>query len=81
MRKRDRTRTPKSRMIRAPKKLLSPEKKQAMLKVQGRYMGIVRHLPNVDKVLVKAHRREKGFGSAVKFARDLLRAAKARSAR
>jgi hypothetical protein len=46
---------------------------RARLKVQGEYLGLVRHLSAKDRVRVKAVRASSGYGAAIKMARRLTR--------
>src|SRR5262245_47301167 len=42
---------------------------RARLKVQGEYLGLVRHLSAKDRARVKALRAKSGYGAAIKTAR------------
>jgi hypothetical protein len=44
---------------------------RARLKVQGEYLGLVRHLTARNRARVKAMKAEKGYGAALKLARQL----------
>lgn len=46
---------------------------RARLKVQGEYLGLVRHLSAKDRTRVKAVRAKTGYGAAIKMARRLAR--------
>ena|SRR5436309_3214033 len=45
---------------------------RARLRVQGEYLGLVRHLSVRDRARVKALRSRKGYGPAIKMARRLV---------
>ena len=46
---------------------------RARLRVQGEYLGLVRHLSAKDRTQVKALRAKNGYGAAIKMARRLTR--------
>jgi len=53
-----------------PRRPLSPADK-ARLKMQGEYLGLVRHLSATDRRKVKMMKAEKGYKPALKLARQL----------
>ena len=48
-------------------------KDRARLKLQGEYLGLMRHLPKTHHARVKALRAKRGYPPAIKLARRLLR--------
>ena len=46
---------------------------RARLRVQGEYLGLVRHLSAKDRTRVKAIRARNGYAAAIKMARRLTR--------
>ena len=46
---------------------------RARLRIQGEYLGLVRHLSPKDRNRVKALRAKSGYGAAIKVARRLTR--------
>ena len=46
---------------------------RARLRVQGEYLGLVRHLSAKDRTRVKAVRARSGYAAAIKMARRLTR--------
>lgn len=54
------------------KRVLSP-KDRARLKLQGEYLGLMRHLPKTHHARVKALRAKRGYPPAIKLARRLMR--------
>jgi len=46
---------------------------RARLRIQGEYLGLVRHLSAKDRARVKAVRAKNGYGVAIKMARRLTR--------
>ena len=58
------------RAARRNRKSVSP-RVQALRKLQGRYMGLVRNLSAAQKAQVKKVKLEKGYGPALKLASSL----------
>jgi hypothetical protein len=50
-------------------------KDHARLKLQGEYLGLMRHLPKTHHARVKALRAKRGYPPAIKLARRLLKSA------
>lgn len=50
-------------------------KDHARLKLQGEYLGLMRHLPKSHHARVKALRAKRGYPPAIKLARRLLKSA------
>jgi hypothetical protein len=48
-------------------------KDHARLKLQGEYLGLMRHLPKSHHARVKALRAKRGYPPAIKLARRLMR--------
>jgi hypothetical protein len=48
-------------------------KDRARLKLQGEYLGLMRHLPKSHHARVKALRAKRGYPPAIKLARRLMR--------
>jgi hypothetical protein len=48
-------------------------KDRARLKLQGEYLGLMRHLPKTHHARVKALRAKRGYPPAIKLARRLMR--------
>jgi hypothetical protein len=48
-------------------------KDRARLKLQGEYLGLMRHLPKSHHARVKALRAKRGYPPAIKLARQLMR--------
>jgi hypothetical protein len=48
-------------------------KDRARLKLQGEYLGLMRHLPKTHHARVKALRAKRGYPPAIKLARKLMR--------
>jgi hypothetical protein len=48
-------------------------KDRARLKLQGEYLGLMRHLPKQHHARVKALRAKRGYPPAIKLARRLLK--------
>lgn len=48
-------------------------KDRARLKLQGEYLGLMRHLPKSHHAKVKALRAKRGYPPAIKFARRLMK--------
>jgi hypothetical protein len=48
-------------------------KNHARLKLQGQYLGLMRHLPKTHHSRVKALRAKRGYPAAIKLARRLSR--------
>src|SRR5688572_19641659 len=48
-------------------------KDHARLKLQGEYLGLMRHLPKTHHARVKALRARRGYPPAIKLARRLMR--------
>lgn len=48
-------------------------KDHARLKLQGEYLGLMRHLPKTHHARVKALRAKRGYPPAIKLARRLLK--------
>jgi hypothetical protein len=48
-------------------------KDRARLKLQGEYLGLMRHLPKTHHARVKALRAKRGYPPAIKLARQLMR--------
>lgn len=48
-------------------------KDHARLKLQGEYLGLMRHLPKSHHARVKALRAKRGYPPAIKLARKLMR--------
>jgi hypothetical protein len=57
---------------RRPRRPLTAEDR-ARLKLQGEYLGLMRHLPKVHHPRVKALRANRGYPAAIKLARRLSR--------
>ena len=53
------------------RRALTP-KDRARLKLQGEYLGLMRHLPKSHHARVKALRAKRGYPPAIKLARRLL---------
>jgi hypothetical protein len=60
------------RSARRPRRALSA-KDRARLKLQGEYLGLMRHLPKQHHARVKALRAKRGYPPAIKLARRLMR--------
>src|SRR5262245_2058806 len=60
------------RMPRRRRRQLTPADR-ARLRVQGEYLGLVRHLSAKDRTRVKAIRAKSGYAAAIKTARRLTR--------
>ena|SRR5213593_535114 len=60
-----------TRVGRRRRRRLTPADR-ARLKVQGEYLGLVRHLSVRDRARVKAIRSRKGYPPAIKVARRLI---------
>ena len=57
----------------APKKRRAlTAKDRARLKLQGEYLGLMRHLPKSHHKRVKALRAKRGYPPAIKLARRLM---------
>lgn len=54
------------------RRALTP-KDRARLKLQGEYLGLMRHLPKTHHARVKAVRAKRGYPPAIKLARQLMR--------
>ena|SRR5688572_6975632 len=54
------------------RRALTP-KDRARLKLQGEYLGLMRHLPKGHHARVKALRAKRGYPPAIKLARKLMR--------
>src|SRR4030095_6900508 len=63
---------PSGRLPRRRRRHLTPADR-ARLRVQGEYLGLVRHLSAKDRTRVKAVRAKSGYGAAIKMARRLTR--------
>src|SRR5438093_10039296 len=63
-------RRPDGRTIRRRRRLTPADR--ARLRIQGEYLGLVRHLSMRDRTRVKALRSRKGYGPAIKMARRLV---------
>ena len=48
-------------------------KDRARLKLQGEYLGLMRHLPKTHHARIKALRAKRGYPPAIKLARRLMR--------
>jgi hypothetical protein len=48
-------------------------KDRARLKLQGEYLGLMRHLPKSHHARVKALRAKRGYPPAIRLARQLMR--------
>ena len=57
----------------APRKALSPAARN-FLKLQGQYLGLVRHLPARHRAAVKALKAKKGYPAAIRAALKLRKA-------
>lgn len=59
---------------RAPKRRrMLTAKDHARLKLQGEYLGLMRHLPKTHHTRVKALRAKRGYPPAIKLARRLMK--------
>ena len=73
-----RTAGPRTRLVKAAparrraRRMLT-DKDRARLKLQGEYLGLVRHLSIRDRNRVKMLRAKKGYLPAIKFARRLVK--------
>jgi hypothetical protein len=54
------------------RRVLTP-KDRARLKLQGEYLGLMRHLPKTHHARVKALRAKSGYPTAIKLARRLMK--------
>ena len=56
-----------------PRRRVLTAKDRARLKLQGEYLGLMRHLPRSHHSRVKALRARSGYPQAIKLARRLLK--------
>jgi hypothetical protein len=54
------------------RRVLTP-KDRARLKLQGEYLGLMRHLPKAHHARIKALRAKSGYPPAIKLARRLMK--------
>lgn len=54
------------------RRALTP-KDRARLKLQGEYLGLMRHLPKTHHARIKALRAKRGYPPAIKLARRLMK--------
>jgi hypothetical protein len=54
------------------RRALTP-KDRARLKLQGEYLGLMRHLPKAHHARIKALRAKRGYPPAIKLARRLMK--------
>src|SRR5262245_61782614 len=58
---------------RPPRRRTLTAKDHARLKLQGEYLGLMRHLPKAHHARVKALRAKRGYPPAIKLARKLMK--------